>query len=158
MAMKKRVAYVGPKENKRITMGGRKFIFPKGKPVEVEESFAYQLLDCKGVFVEPEDIEKVLEEQEATKTAQEAARKAAEEAAQKDLVDNSGLVIVNGETFDINKSTNAKINTWIVAEGLDIDVNNVERLEDETPKQALVRVVRLALHEKNGNPEAQEEA
>lgn len=158
MAMKKRVAYVGPKENKRITLGGRKFIFPQGKPVEVEESFAYQLLDCQGVFVEPDDVEKVLGDQMKAKEEAEAKRLAEEEAAKKELVDNSGLVIVNGETFDINKATNAKINTWIVAEGLGIDVNNVERLEDETPKQALVRVVRSALHEKNGNPEATEEA
>lgn len=158
MTMKKRVAYVGPKENKRITMGGRKFIFPQGKPVEVEESFAYQLLDCKGVFVEPDEVEKVLGAQQKAKQEEEAKRIAAEELAKKALVDNSGLVIVNGEQFDINKVTSATINTWIVAEGLDIDTNNVEREEGEAPKQALVRVVRAALHDKNGNPEAKEEA
>ena len=156
MSSKKAIAYVGPKETKRITLGGRRFIFPRGKAIEIEESFAYQLLDCKGVFVEPDEVEQVLKDQDAAKKAEEAKRLAAEEAAKKALVDNSGLVIVNGETFDINKVTSAKIKTWAVAEDLDIDVNNIETEADETPKQALVRVVREALHEKNGNPAKQE--
>ena len=156
MSIKKAIAYVGPKKTKRITLGGRRFIFPQGKAIEVEESFAYQLLDCNGVFVEPDEVDSALKAQAEMKQAEEAKRKAAEQAAKKALADNSGLVIVNGETFDINKATNAKINTWIVAEELNIDPNNIELEGDEKPKEALIRVVRAALHEKNGNPEKQE--
>lgn len=139
------IVYIGPKPQKRITVSGKRFIFPQGKPVAIDDEIAYNLLEFTGVFAEEKDAA------DAMKAISDAAEKEAKRKAaiakeqEKQAEEESWVVLVDGEEKDISKYTIAKLKTIIVAEELAVETDNVE-LKD------LREAVRSALRAKNSAP------
>ncbi|WP_051867726.1 hypothetical protein [Vibrio sp. ER1A] len=151
MPIMKQVVYVGSHEKATMQHMGRPYVFPRFVPVEVEEAYAYHLLQFLE-FEDPKEAEAAKERQEKAELEAEERRKALEEAERREAVDNTWMVIVNGEKTDISKVNSPTLKTYIAAEELEIEPENVSKLEGETDAQALRRVVRDALHKKHGNP------
>ncbi|AYO17094.1 hypothetical protein D0812_22150 [Vibrio owensii] len=151
MASQKPVVYIGPKSRKSYPYKGRKLIFPRFESVEVETELAFQLLEHADVFTTPDKLKAKQTELKAKADAAAKKKAEAEQALKDEIKENSGLVLVGGEKFDINKATSAKLKTIIAAEELDIDVAAVEPQEGEKPVEALRRVVKEKLIAKNGD-------
>lgn len=120
MTHKIAVVYIGPKPKKKDTVAGSRLVFPRHKPVLVEQDLAYQLLDFPSVWITEEELEdhlKLLDEKAQTMAHQSAAQEAMQEAEQKAA---SMVVMLNGEELDLDKLNSAKLKTLIAANELDI--------------------------------------
>lgn len=149
MSEKVEVVYIGPKPIKRITVNGKKFAFPRLKTVAIDGEVAYHLLDIPTVFSTPAEAQERVDAAKAVEEA-EAKRKAELEASKVQQVkEQTFLVLVDGDLKDISKSTSAQLKTIITAESLAIEVDGKKPGE-------LREAVRIALHEKHGNPETKE--
>ncbi|EGR3865929.1 hypothetical protein DEG39_16320 [Vibrio cholerae] len=120
MTHKIAVVYIGPKPKKKDTVAGSRLVFPRHKPVLVEQDFAYQLLDFPSVWITEEELEdhlKLLDEKAQAIAHQRAAQEAMQEAEEKAA---SMVVMLNGEELDLDKLNSAKLKTLIAANELDI--------------------------------------
>ncbi|GIC19604.1 hypothetical protein VCSRO99_0528 [Vibrio cholerae] len=120
MTHKIAVVYIGPKPKKKDTVAGSRLVFPRHKPVLVEQYLAYQLLDFPSVWITEEELEdhlKLLDEKAQAIAHQRAAQEAMQEAEQKAA---SMVVMLNGEELDLDKLNSAKLKTLIAANELDI--------------------------------------
>ncbi|EOW9159614.1 hypothetical protein ACN1T8_000151 [Vibrio cholerae] len=120
MTHKIAVVYIGPKPKKKDTVAGSRLVFPRHKPVLVEQDLAYQLLDFPSVWITEEELEdhlKLLDEKAQAIAHQRAAQEAMQEAEQKAA---SMVVMLNGEELDLDKLNSAKLKTLIAANELDI--------------------------------------
>ncbi|EKF9690585.1 hypothetical protein O1C91_000973 [Vibrio cholerae] len=120
MTHKIAVVYIGPKPKKKDTVAGSRLVFPRHKPVLVEQDLAYQLLDFPSVWITEEELEdhlKLLDEKAQAMAHQRAAQKAMQEAEEKAA---SMVVMLNGEELDLDKLNSAKLKTLIAANELDI--------------------------------------
>ncbi|ENG7531207.1 hypothetical protein ABVE22_000770 [Vibrio cholerae] len=114
------VVYIGPKPKKKDTIAGSRLVFPRHKPVLVEQDLAYQLLDFPSVWITEEELEdhlKLLDEKAQAMAHQRAAQEAMQEAEEKAA---SMVVMLNGEELDLDKLNSAKLKTLIAANELDI--------------------------------------
>lgn len=120
MTHKIAVVYIGPKPKKKDTVAGSRLVFPRHKPVLVEQDLAYQLLDFPSVWITEEELEghlKLLDEKTQAMAHQRAAQEAMQEAEEKAA---SMVVMLNGEELDLDKLNSAKLKTLIAANELDI--------------------------------------
>ncbi|ENM3848660.1 hypothetical protein NTE31_003061 [Vibrio cholerae] len=120
MTHKIAVVYIGPKPKKKDTVAGSRLVFPRHKPVLVEQDLAYQLLDFPSVWITEEELEdhlKLLDEKAQAIAHQRAAQEAMQEAEEKAA---SMVVMLNGEEMDLDKLNSAKLKTLIAANELDI--------------------------------------
>ncbi|EGR4294627.1 hypothetical protein FG135_02510 [Vibrio cholerae] len=120
MTHKIAVVYIGPKSKKKDTVAGSRLVFPRHKPVLVEQDLAYQLLDFPSVWITEEELEdhlKLLDEKAQAMAHQRAAQEAMQEAEEKAA---SMVVMLNGEELDLDKLNSAKLKTLIAANELDI--------------------------------------
>lgn len=120
MTHKIAVVYIGPKPKKKDTVAGSRLVFPRHKPVLVEQDLAYQLLDFPSVWITEEELEdhlKLLDEKAQAMAHQRAAQEAMQEAEEKVA---SMVVMLNGEEMDLDKLNSAKLKTLIAANELDI--------------------------------------
>ncbi|EGQ9632286.1 hypothetical protein AADF82_001412 [Vibrio cholerae] len=120
MTHKIAVVYIGPKPKKKDTVAGSRLVFPRHKPVLVEQDLAYQLLDFPSVWITEEELEdhlKLLDEKAQAIAYQRAAQEAMQEAEEKAA---SMVVMLNGEELDLDKLNSAKLKTLIAANELDI--------------------------------------
>lgn len=120
MTHKIAVVYIGPKPKKKDTVSGSRLVFPRHKPVLVEQDLAYQLLDFPSVWITEEELEdhlKLLDEKAQAMAHQRAAQEAMQEAEEKAA---SMVVMLNGEELDLDKLNSAKLKTLIAANELDI--------------------------------------
>ncbi|EOX3089792.1 hypothetical protein CGT72_16265 [Vibrio cholerae] len=120
MTHKIAVVYIGPKPKKKDTVAGSRLVFPRHKPVLVEQDLAYQLLDFPSVWITEEELEdhlKLLDEKAQAMAHQRAAQEAMQEAEEKAA---SMVVMLNGEQLDLDKLNSAKLKTLIAANELDI--------------------------------------
>ncbi|ELJ8615148.1 hypothetical protein RUK64_001472 [Vibrio cholerae] len=120
MTHKIAVVYIGPKPKKKDTVAGSRLVFPRHKPVLVEQDLAYQLLDFPSVWITEEELEdhlKLLDEKAQAMAHQRAAQEAMQEAEEKAA---SMVVMLNGEELDLDKLNSAKLKTLIAAYELDI--------------------------------------
>ncbi|AMG01495.1 TPA: hypothetical protein I7108_000107 [Vibrio cholerae O1] len=120
MTHKIAVVYIGPKPKKKDTVAGSRLVFPRHKPVLVEQDLAYQLLDFPSVWITEEELEghlKLLDEKAQAMAHQRAAQEAMQEAEEKAA---SMVVMLNGEELDLDKLNSAKLKTLIAANELDI--------------------------------------
>ncbi|EJL6411569.1 hypothetical protein NMS68_001368 [Vibrio cholerae] len=120
MTHKIAVVYIGPKPKKKDTVAGSRLVFPRHKPVLVEQDLAYQLLDFPSVWITEEELEdhlKLLDEKAQAMAHQLAAQEAMQEAEEKAA---SMVVMLNGEQLDLDKLNSAKLKTLIAANELDI--------------------------------------
>ncbi|HGS5378882.1 TPA: hypothetical protein ACMDQZ_003273 [Vibrio cholerae] len=120
MTHKIAVVYIGPKPKKKDTVAGSRLVFPRHKPVLVEQDLAYQLLDFPSVWITEEELEdhlKLLDEKAQAMAHQRAAQEAMQEAEEKAV---SMVVMLNGEELDLDKLNSAKLKTLIAANELDI--------------------------------------
>ncbi|EGQ8119161.1 hypothetical protein [Vibrio cholerae] len=120
MTHKIAVVYIGPKPKKKDTVAGSRLVFPRHKPVLVEQDLAYQLLDFPSVWITEEKLEdhlKLLDEKAQAIAHQRAAQEAMQEAEEKAA---SMVVMLNGEELDLDKLNSAKLKTLIAANELDI--------------------------------------
>ncbi|EOA3857430.1 hypothetical protein ACH03U_003307 [Vibrio cholerae] len=120
MTHKIAVVYIGPKPKKKDTVAGSRLVFPRHKPVLVEQDLAYQLLDFPSVWITEEELEdhlKLLDEKAQAMAHQQAAQEAMQEAEEKAA---SMVVMLNGEELDLDKLNSAKLKTLIAANELDI--------------------------------------
>ncbi|EFH74576.1 hypothetical protein ACSVJV_003373 [Vibrio cholerae] len=120
MTHKIAVVYIGPKPKKKDTVAGSRLVFPRHKPVLVEQDLAYQLLDFPSVWITEEELEdhlKLLDEKAQAIAHQRAAQEAIQEAEEKAA---SMVVMLNGEEMDLDKLNSAKLKTLIAANELDI--------------------------------------
>ncbi|EHD2267274.1 hypothetical protein JRK34_003252 [Vibrio cholerae] len=120
MTHKIAVVYIGPKPKKKDTVAGSRLVFPRHKPVLVEQDLAYQLLDFPSVWITEEELEdhlKLLDEKAQAIAHQRAAQEAMQEAEEKVA---SMVVMLNGEELDLDKLNSAKLKTLIAANELDI--------------------------------------
>lgn len=95
-------------------------MFPRHKPVLVEQDLAYQLLDFPSVWITEEELEdhlKLLDEKAQAMAHQRAVQEAMQEAEEKAA---SMVVMLNGEELDLDKLNSAKLKTLIAANELDI--------------------------------------
>lgn len=95
-------------------------MFPRHKPVLVEQDLAYQLLDFPSVWITEEELEdhlKLLNEKAQAMAHQRAVQEAMQEAEEKAA---SMVVMLNGEELDLDKLNSAKLKTLIAANELDI--------------------------------------
>lgn len=120
MTHKIAVVYIGPKPKKKDTVAGSRLVFPRHKPVLVEQDLAYQLLDFPSVWITEEELEdhlKLLDEKAQAMAHQRAAQEAMQEAEEKAA---SMVAMLNGEELDLDKLNSAKLKTLIAANELDI--------------------------------------
>ncbi|EJL6762845.1 hypothetical protein SDD14_001445 [Vibrio cholerae] len=120
MTHKIAVVYIGPKPKKKDTVAGSRLVFPRHKPVLVEQDLAYQLLDFPSVWITEEELEdhlKLLDEKAQAMAHQRAAQEAMQEAEEKAA---SMVVMLNGEQLDLDKLNSAKLKTLIAANELDV--------------------------------------
>ncbi|EIF8947079.1 hypothetical protein LF048_000674 [Vibrio cholerae] len=120
MTHKIAVVYIGPKPKKKDTVAGSRLVFPRHKPVLVEQDLAYQLLDFPSVWITEKELEdhlKLLDEKAQAMAHQRAAQEAMQEAEKKAA---SMVVMLNGEELDLDKLNSAKLKTLIAANELDI--------------------------------------
>ncbi|EIY4754777.1 hypothetical protein MM181_003373 [Vibrio cholerae] len=120
MTHKIAVVYIGPKPKKKDTVAGSRLVFPRHKPVLVEQDLAYQLLDFPSVWITEEELEdhlKLLDEKAQAMAHQQAVQEAMQEAEEKAA---SMVVMLNGEELDLDKLNSAKLKTLIAANELDI--------------------------------------
>ncbi|TXY44611.1 hypothetical protein [Vibrio mimicus] len=120
MTHKIAVVYIGPKPKKKDTVAGSRLVFPRHKPVLVEQDLAYQLLDFPSVWITEEELEdhlRLLDEKAQAMAHQRAAQEAMQEAEEKAA---SMVVMLNGEELDLDKLNSAKLKTLIAANELDI--------------------------------------
>ncbi|EEO01761.1 hypothetical protein VCA_000713 [Vibrio albensis VL426] len=120
MTHKIAVVYIGPKPKKKDTVAGSRLVFPRHKPVLVEQDLAYQLLDFPSVWITEEELEdhlKLLDEKAQAMAHQRAVQEAMQEAEEKAV---SMVVMLNGEELDLDKLNSAKLKTLIAANELDI--------------------------------------
>ncbi len=120
MTHKIAVVYIGPKPKKKDTVAGSRLVFPRHKPVLVEQDLAYQLLDFPSVWITEEELEdhlKLLDEKAQAMAHQRAAQEAMQEAEEKAA---SMVVMLNGEELDLDKLNSAKLKTLIAANEFDI--------------------------------------
>ncbi|EOG4146033.1 hypothetical protein ACLB4W_000038 [Vibrio cholerae] len=120
MTHKIAVVYIGTKPKKKDTVAGSRLVFPRHKPVLVEQDLAYQLLDFPSVWITEEELEdhlKLLDEKAQAMAHQRAAQEAMQEAEKKAA---SMVVMLNGEELDLDKLNSAKLKTLIAANELDI--------------------------------------
>ncbi|EJL6488787.1 hypothetical protein NMS22_003327 [Vibrio cholerae] len=120
MTHKIAVVYIGPKPKKKDTVAGSRLVFPRHKPVLVEQDLAYQLLDFPSVWITEEELEdhlKLLDEKAQAIAHQRAVQEAMQEAEEKAA---SMVVMLNGEELDLDKLNSAKLKTLIAANELDI--------------------------------------
>ncbi|EGR2449308.1 hypothetical protein B4926_16905 [Vibrio cholerae] len=120
MTHKIAVVYIGPKPKKKDTVAGSRLVFPRHKPVLVEQDLAYQLLDFPSVWITEEELEdhlKLLDEKAQAMAHQRAVQEAMQEAEEKAA---SMVVMLNGEELDLDKLNSAKLKTLIAANELDI--------------------------------------
>ncbi|EGQ7707359.1 MULTISPECIES: hypothetical protein [Vibrio] len=120
MTHKIAVVYIGPKPKKKDTVAGSRLVFPRHKPVLVEQDLAYQLLDFPSVWITEEELEdhlKLLDEKAQAMAHQRAVQEAMQEAEEKAA---SMVVMLNGEQLDLDKLNSAKLKTLIAANELDI--------------------------------------
>ncbi|EGR1859422.1 hypothetical protein D3O62_11560 [Vibrio cholerae] len=120
MTHKIAVVYIGPKPKKKDTVAGSRLVFPRHKPVLVEQDLAYQLLDFPSVWITEEELEdhlKLLDKKAQAMAHQRAAQEAMQEAEEKAA---SMVVMLNGEELDLDKLNSAKLKTLIAANELDI--------------------------------------
>ncbi|EPS3610427.1 hypothetical protein ACVELR_003228 [Vibrio cholerae] len=120
MTHKIAVVYIGPKPKKKDTVAGSRLVFPRHKPVLVEQDLAYQLLDFPSVWITEEELEdhlKLLNEKAQAMAHQRAVQEAMQEAEEKAA---SMVVMLNGEELDLDKLNSAKLKTLIAANELGI--------------------------------------
>ncbi|EGQ7701102.1 hypothetical protein V9N50_000904 [Vibrio cholerae] len=120
MTHKIAVVYIGPKPKKKDTVAGSRLVFPRHKPVLVEQDLAYQLLDFPSVWITEEELEdhlKLIDEKAQAMAHQRAVQEAMQEAEEKAA---SMVVMLNGEELDLDKLNSAKLKTLIAANELDI--------------------------------------
>ncbi|ELA3031557.1 hypothetical protein RZ186_002381 [Vibrio cholerae] len=120
MTHKIAVVYIGLKPKKKDTVAGSRLVFPRHKPVLVEQDLAYQLLDFPSVWITEEELEdhlKLLDEKAQAMAHQQAVQEAMQEAEEKAA---SMVVMLNGEELDLDKLNSAKLKTLIAANELDI--------------------------------------
>ncbi|HHC7342984.1 TPA: hypothetical protein ACN3X5_000024 [Vibrio cholerae] len=120
MTHKIAVVYIGPKPKKKDTVAGSRLVFPRHKPMLVEQDLAYQLLDFPSVWITEEELEdhlKLLDEKAQAMAHQRAVQEAMQEAEEKAA---SMVVMLNGEELDLDKLNSAKLKTLIAANELDI--------------------------------------
>ncbi|NOE49803.1 hypothetical protein [Vibrio cholerae] len=120
MTHKIAVVYIGPKPKKKDTVAGSRLVFPRHKPVLVEQDLACQLLDFPSVWITEEELEdhlKLLNEKAQAMAHQRAVQEAMQEAEEKAA---SMVVMLNGEELDLDKLNSAKLKTLIAANELDI--------------------------------------
>ncbi|TQQ39376.1 hypothetical protein [Vibrio cholerae] len=120
MTHKIAVVYIGPKPKKKDTVAGSRLVFPRHKPVLVEQDLAYQLLDFPSVWITEEELEdhlKLRNEKAQAMAHQRAVQEAMQEAEEKAA---SMVVMLNGEELDLDKLNSAKLKTLIAANELDI--------------------------------------
>ncbi|EKF9176493.1 hypothetical protein [Vibrio cholerae] len=120
MTHKIAVVYIGPKPKKKDTVAGSRLVFPRHKPVLVEQDLAYQLLDFPSVWITEEELEdhlKLLNEKAQAMAHQRAVQEVMQEAEEKAA---SMVVMLNGEELDLDKLNSAKLKTLIAANELDI--------------------------------------
>lgn len=139
------VVYIGDKPQKRIVQMGKKLLFPQGMPVAIDDEIAYNLLDYTDVFATEENAKERLEEIKSKAAAEDKRKADIAKQKEKEAADLSWLVIVDDEEKDISKYTSAKLKTIIEVEELAVETANVELKE-------LREAVRVALHDKHGNP------
>jgi hypothetical protein len=140
------ITYIGEKATKKDTVTSSRLLFPRGKAVSVDSDVAHRLLDYPKVWVLSADAEDIVQGQEAR--AKALAEKLAEEkiAAEKANLDQSMLVIVDGETLDIGKYSGKQLETLVVAAELTITVN-------PKPVPQYREAIRDELRKLNGTPE-----
>ncbi|MEW2694116.1 hypothetical protein [Vibrio cholerae] len=137
MTHKIAVVYIGPKPKKKDTVAGSRLVFPRHKPVLVEQDLAYQLLDFPSVWITEEELEdhlKLLDEKAQAMAHQRAAQEAMQEAEENAA---SMVVMLNGEELDLDKLNSAKLKTLIAANELDIAPKGAQ--EEVTEFRARVR-------------------
>ncbi|EPM4588651.1 hypothetical protein ACTJ2L_001337 [Vibrio cholerae] len=137
MTHKIAVVYIGPKPKKKDTVAGSRLVFPRHKPVLVEQDLAYQLLDFPSVWITEEELEdhlKLLDEKAQAMAHQRAAQEAMQEAEKKAA---SMVVMLNGEELDLDKLNSAKLKTLIAANELDISPKGAQ--EEVTEFRVRVR-------------------
>ncbi|EGR1264260.1 TPA: hypothetical protein ACN3ZQ_001937 [Vibrio cholerae] len=137
MTHKIAVVYIGPKPKKKDTVAGSRLVFPRHKPVLVEQDLAYQLLDFPSVWITEEELEdhlKLLDEKAQAMAHQRAAQEAMQEAEEKAA---SMVVMLNGEELDLDKLNSAKLKTLIAANELDISPKGAQ--EEVTEFRVRVR-------------------
>ncbi|ELJ8527271.1 hypothetical protein RUK48_003092 [Vibrio cholerae] len=120
MSNKISVVYIGTKPKKKDTVTGSRLVFPRHKPVLVDQDIAYQLLDYPAVWITEDELEhhlKVVDEKAAKAERLRAELEAAAAAEQKAA---SMVVTLNGEEIDLDKLNSAKLKTLITANELDI--------------------------------------
>ena len=112
------ITYVGNKPSKKDTVTGSRLVFPKGKPVEVDEDIAYRLLDYPQVWVPSNEAEDVIKAQEAKAEELEKRKQAELERLANEAKANSVIAIVEGHEKDITKFTKKQLATLEVAHDL----------------------------------------
>lgn len=142
------ITYIGEKATKKDTVTSSRLLFPRGKPVSVDSDVAHRLLDYPKVWVLSADAKDIVEQQEARVKA--LAEKRAEEklAQEKANLDQSMLVIVDGETLDIGKYSGKQLETLVVAAELTITAN-------PKPVPQYRDAIRDELRKLNGTPEVE---
>lgn len=142
------IVYIGVKPKKKDTVTGSRLIFSRLKPVNVDTDIAEQLLDYPDVWVLETDAKDVIAKQEVKAKAIAQALQAKKAAQVFVELEESMIVIVDGEQLDIGKYSSKQLDTLVEAEDLTI----TERKKPVTPYRAAIRD---ALREKNGTPEAE---
>ncbi|EBC2121939.1 hypothetical protein CWD08_21380 [Salmonella enterica] len=130
MSEKVAIVYIGEKNVKRDTITGSRAVFPRLKPVHVDDDVAYQLLEFPDVWVRHEQMEATLLQQEEEKRLKEEEQVRQQEKEALLAAENSFVVNVQGDELDISKYTSAMLNTLCEAEELDIHQGAQEKVND----------------------------
>ncbi|EEM1821211.1 hypothetical protein GKA92_24210, partial [Salmonella enterica subsp. enterica] len=130
MSEKVAIVYIGEKNVKRDTITGSRAVFPRLKPVHVDDDVAYQLLEFPDVWVRHEQMEATLLQQEEEKRLKEEEQVRQQEKEALLAAENSFVVNVQGDDLDISKYTSAMLNTLCEAEELDIHQGAQEKVND----------------------------
>ena len=149
MSDKINIAYIGKKAFKKDTITGSRLVFPRLKPVPVSVDIAYQLLDYPTVFVNADEMEEVKKKQEEAEKAEALRKEALAKIAKEEALNASMLVIIDGETVDIQKYTSATLATLVEAQDLEVTV-------PKSPVDAYRTEIRYLLREQNGTPEVEQ--
>lgn len=120
------IVYIGPKETKKDTIAGSRQVFPRFKPIEVEEAVAANLLRYPTVFVEAEKLEEIQKQQEEAEAAKAEAAELAAKQAEEEKVAADFNVVVEGEEYDLSKMNCSKIATLLESADIKLEAKGAQ--------------------------------
>lgn len=115
---------------KRDTITGSRLVFSRHKPVEVESAIAHQLLDFLTVFIRHDELESMLNLQQASEQVHAALEALLIEQAKLEAMKNSFVLKIGSDEVDIAKLISVQLATLIESEDLNIKQGVQEKVDE----------------------------